>query len=95
MDALVVDGRSEAMMLNWLLDDARLENNEHTEVQDDLWRKVKHTIFGSVCSDSFDDLRENNSLGRLFAPCFQNVGRLISEYVDREKSDVFLMLTSC
>jgi hypothetical protein len=95
VDALVVDGRSEAMMLNWLLDDARSENNEHTEVQDDLWRKVKHTIFGSVCSDSFDDLRENNSLGRLFAPCFQNVGRLISEYVDCEKSDVFFMLTSC
>ena len=59
MDALVVDGRSEAMMLNWLLDDTRSENNEHTEVRDDLWRKAKHTIFGSVCSDSFDDLREN------------------------------------
>ena len=59
MDALVVDGRSEAMMLNWLLDDAQSKNNEHTEVRVDLWRKAKHAIFGSVCSDSFDDLREN------------------------------------
>jgi hypothetical protein len=32
VDALVVDGRSKAMMLNGLLDDARLKNNEHTEV---------------------------------------------------------------
>ena len=72
MDALVVDGRSEAMMLNWLLDNARSKNNEHTEVRDDLWKKAKHTIFGSmVCSDFFDAFRENkwreaNSLGRLF-----------------------------
>jgi hypothetical protein len=59
VDALVVDGQSEAMMLNWLLDDARSKNNEHTEVRDDLWRKAKHMIFGSVCSDSFDAFREN------------------------------------
>jgi hypothetical protein len=59
VDALVVDGRSKAMILNWLFDDARLKNNEHTEVRDDLWRKAKHTIFGSVCSDSFDAFREN------------------------------------
>jgi hypothetical protein len=58
VDALVVDGRSEAMMLDWLLDDARSKNNEHTEVQDDLWRKAKHTIFGSACSDSFDAFQE-------------------------------------
>jgi len=30
------------------------KNNEHTEERDGLWRKAKHTIFGSVCSDSFD-----------------------------------------
>ena len=30
MDALVVDGRSEGMIVNWLLDDARSKNNEHT-----------------------------------------------------------------
>jgi hypothetical protein len=36
VEALVVDGQSEAMMLNWLLDDARSKNNEHTEVRDDL-----------------------------------------------------------
>jgi hypothetical protein len=60
VDALVVDGRSEAMMLNWLLDNARSKNNEHTEVRDDLWKKAKHTIFGSmVCSDFFDAFREN------------------------------------
>ncbi len=54
MDVLVVEGQSEAMMLNWLLDDAPSKNNEHTEVYDDLWRKAKHTIVGSVCSDSFN-----------------------------------------
>jgi hypothetical protein len=72
VDALVIDGRSEAMMLNWLLDDARSKNNEHTEVRDDLWRKAKHTIFGSMlCSDlSMPFGKTNgakaNSLGRLF-----------------------------
>ena len=41
------------------LDDARSKKNEHTEERDDLWRKAKYTLFGSVCSDSFDDLWEN------------------------------------
>jgi len=54
VDVLVIDGQSEAMMSNWLLDDAQSKNNEHTEERDDLWRKAKHTIFGSVCSDSFN-----------------------------------------
>ena len=37
------------------LDDAgSKKNNEHTEERDGLWRKAKHPIFGSVCSDSFD-----------------------------------------
>jgi hypothetical protein len=54
VDALVVDGRSEAMMSNWLLMMLDRKNNEHTEERDGLWRKAKHTIFGSVCSDSFD-----------------------------------------
>ena len=58
MDALVVDGRSEAMMANWLLMMLDRKNNEHTEERDGLWRKAKHTIFGSVCSDSFDAFRE-------------------------------------
>ncbi len=34
------------------------KNNEHTEERDGLWRKAKHTIFGSVCSDSFDAFHE-------------------------------------
>ena len=34
------------------------KNNEHTEERDGLWRKAKHTIFGSVCSNSFDAFRE-------------------------------------
>jgi len=58
VDALVVDGRSEAMMANWLLMMLDRKNNEHTEERDGLWRKAKHTIFGSVCSDSFDAFRE-------------------------------------
>ena len=58
MDALVVDGRSEAMIVNWLLMMLDRKNNEHTEERDGLWRKAKHTIFGSVCSDSFDAFRE-------------------------------------
>jgi len=58
VDALVVDGLSEAMMANWLLMMLDRKNNEHTEERDGLWRKVKHTIFGSVCSDSFDAFRE-------------------------------------
>ena len=58
MDALVVDGRSEAMMANWLSMMLDRKNNEHTEERDGLWRKAKHTIFGSVCSDSFDAFRE-------------------------------------
>jgi len=29
------------------------------------------------------------------SPCFQNAGRLISEYIAREKSNVLFMLTSC
>ena len=58
MDALVVDGRSEAMMVNWLLMMLDRKNNEHTEERDGLWRKAKHPIFGSVCSDSFDAFRE-------------------------------------
>ncbi len=53
MDALVVDGRSEGMIVNWLLMMLDQKNN------DDPWRKVKHTIFGSVCSDSFNAFREN------------------------------------
>ena len=31
VDALVVDGRSKGMIVNWLLDDARSKNNERTE----------------------------------------------------------------
>ena len=58
VDALVVDGRSEAMMANWLLMMLDRKNNKHTEERDGLWRKAKHTIFGSVCSDSFDAFRE-------------------------------------
>ncbi len=58
MDALVVDGRSEAMMANWLLMMLDRQNNKHTEEKDGLWRKAKHLIFGSVCSDSFDAFRE-------------------------------------
>jgi len=62
VDALVVDGRSEAMMANWLLMMLDPKNNEHTEERDGLWRKAKHTIFGSVCSDSFDAFREINGV---------------------------------
>jgi len=58
VDALVVDGQSKAMMVNWLYMMLDQKNNEHTEERDGLWRKAKHTIFGSVCSHSFDDLRE-------------------------------------
>jgi len=58
VDALVVDGRSEAMMANWLLMMLDQKNNEHTEERDGLWRKAKHPIFGSVCSDSFDAFRD-------------------------------------
>ncbi len=58
MDALVVDGRSKAMMSNWLLMMLDQKNNEHTEERDGLWRKAKHLIFGSVYSDSFDAFRE-------------------------------------
>jgi len=58
VDALVVDGRSEAMMANWLLMMLDQKNNKHTEERDGLWRKAKHSIFGSVCSDSFDAFRE-------------------------------------
>jgi len=58
VDALVVDGRSEAMMANWLLMMLDRKNNEHTEERDGLWRKAKPTIFGSVCSDSFEAFRE-------------------------------------
>jgi len=58
VDALVVDGQSEAMMSNWLLMMLDRKNNEHTEERDGLWRKAKHTIFESVCSDSFDAFRE-------------------------------------
>ena len=50
----------------------------------DLCVLILSMIFGKING------AKANSLGRLFAPCFQNVGRLISEYVDREKSDVFL-----
>ena len=32
------------------------KENEHTEERDGLWKKAKHMILGSVCSDSFDDL---------------------------------------
>jgi len=47
------------------------KNNEHTEERDDLWRKAKHTIFGSVCSDlsmSFAKINgaKANLLGQLF-----------------------------
>jgi len=45
-------------MANWLLMMLDRKNNEHTEERDGLWRKAKHTIFGSVCSDSFDAFRE-------------------------------------
>ena len=58
MDTLVVDGRSEAMMVNWLLMMLDRKNNKHTEERDGLWRKAKHPFFGSVCSDSFDAFRE-------------------------------------
>ena len=58
MDALVVDGRSEAMMANRLLMMLDRKNHKHTEERDGLWRKAKHPIFGSVCSDSFDAFRE-------------------------------------
>jgi len=50
VDALVVDGRSEAMIANWFLMMLDRKNNEHTEERDGLWRKAKHMIFGSVCS---------------------------------------------
>ncbi len=43
---------------NWLLMMLDRKNNEHTEERDGLWRKAKHTIFGYVCSDSFDAFRE-------------------------------------
>jgi len=33
--------------------------------------------------------------GGTVAPCFKNVGRIISEYVDREINNEFFMLTSC
>jgi len=45
VDALVVDGRSEAMMANWLLMMLDRKSNEHTEERDGLWRKAKHPIF--------------------------------------------------
>jgi len=41
------------------LDDAGSKNNEHTEERDGLWRKAKHTILGSVCSDFFNAFWEN------------------------------------
>ncbi len=46
-------------MANWLQMMLDRKNNEHTEERDGLWRKAKHTIFGSVCSDSSDAFREN------------------------------------
>jgi len=58
VDALVLDGRSEAMMANWLFMMLDRKNNKHTEERDGLWRKAKHPIFGSMCSDSFDAFRE-------------------------------------
>ncbi len=65
MDALVVDGRSEAMMANWLLMMLDQKNNEHSEDSASMQKSMmlsrerrKRTIFGSACSDSFDDLRE-------------------------------------
>ena len=48
MDALVVDGQSEAMIANWLLMMLDRKNNEHTKERDGLWIKAKHPIFGSV-----------------------------------------------
>jgi hypothetical protein len=51
VDALVVDGRSEAMMVNWLYMMLDRKSNEHTEERDCLWRKAKHTIFGSVAAN--------------------------------------------
>jgi len=61
VDALVVDGRSEAMMANWLLMMLDRKNNKHTEERDGHWRKAKHPIFrSSVCSDSFHAFREIN-----------------------------------
>ena len=58
MDASVVDGQSEAMMVNWLHMMLDRKENEHTEERDGLWKKAKHMISGSVCSDSFNDLGE-------------------------------------
>jgi hypothetical protein len=61
---LVIDGRSEAIWrIVWMMLDR--ENNEHSEDSASMQKSMmlsgerqKRTIFGSVCSDSFDDLRE-------------------------------------
>ena len=49
MDALVVDGRSEAMMSNWLLMMLDRKNNKHTEERDGLWRKAKTHDLLDLC----------------------------------------------
>jgi len=56
------------MMANRLYMMLDQKNNEHTEERDGLWRKAKHTIFGSVCSDSFDAFREIKWRGNQMAP---------------------------
>ncbi len=57
MDALVVDGRSEAMMVNWLLIMLDRKSSEHSEERDNLWRKARSfdlcililsSIFGEI-----------------------------------------------
>jgi hypothetical protein len=45
VDALVVDGRSEGMIVNWLLDDARSKTNDHTAREMILKKGETHDIW--------------------------------------------------
>ncbi len=57
MDALVVDGRNKAMLVNWLLMMLDQTSSEHSEERDNLWRKAQSfdlcililsSIFGKI-----------------------------------------------
>jgi hypothetical protein len=71
VDALVVDGRSEGMIVNWLLDDARSKNNEHT-AREMISKERRNTRSLDLCvpilSMSFGKINgvKANLLGRLF-----------------------------
>ncbi len=64
-----------------------------------IWMAFKKAIFSNYRKSKYAPIYGENTRfawagGTIFpvvllSPCFQNVGRLISEYVDREKSNVF------